>query len=65
MKSFAQRFNIIERRQAGKKELWEIQLLQSNLKMTFHLGKMEVAYENGLDQRNIENYDKTNFVFDT
>ena len=54
----------MERSRTGKRQINGYQVLQSNIEMACYLGKMKVTYRNGLDKREVENYNKTKFVFD-
>ena len=65
VRSSAQRFNIVERCITGKRKLSELHVLKSNREMAYYLGQVKQAYENRLDQNNLENYDETHFVFDS
>lgn len=64
IKAFLRRFNIVERVRTGNKKLSEAQIQRSNRQMAFHLGQMRDAYSNGLDQRDVENYYVTHFIYD-
>ena len=54
----------MERCRTGKRQINELQVLQSNIETACYLGIKKETYRNGLDKREVENYNKTKFVFD-